>query len=124
MGQFFLLRLSIPISVALLGSLLVALIFIPLFVFMSLPEKGDNGNGKTPHPVFNWLKKAYDASFGKLNQGYTRLLGVFLRRRLDLVLVLIAVFGLTSAVAMKNVKFVDTQEEEPKANSRSTSICH
>jgi HAE1 family hydrophobic/amphiphilic exporter-1 len=28
-GQFFLLRLSIPISVALLGSLLVALIFIP-----------------------------------------------------------------------------------------------
>ena len=45
MGQFFLLRLSIPISVALLGSLLVALVFIPLFVFMSLPA---NGNGESP----------------------------------------------------------------------------
>ena len=109
MGQFFLLRLSIPISVALMGSLLVALVFIPLFVYMSLPKNG--GNGKKPHPVSNWLKKAYDVSFGKLNAGYTKLLAVFLRRRLDLVLVLLAVFVVTAAVPMKKVKFVDVQDD-------------
>ena len=108
-GQFFLLRLSIPISVALLGSLLVALVFIPLFVYMSLPTNG--GNDKKPHRVSTWLKNAYDLTFGKLNSGYTRLLAVFLRRRLDLVLVLVAVFAVTAAVAMKEVKFVDVQDE-------------
>jgi HAE1 family hydrophobic/amphiphilic exporter-1 len=108
-GQFFLLRLSIPISVALLGSLLVALVFIPLFVFMSLPEKGENG--KKPHPVSSWLKKTYDLTFGKLNSAYTSMLAVFLRRRLDLVLVLLAVFAVTAGVAMREVKFVEVQEE-------------
>ena len=108
-GQFFLLRLSIPISVALLGSLLVALVFIPLFVYMSLPANG--ANNKKPHPISNWLKKAYDLSFGKLNAAYTRLLAIFLRRRLDLVLVLVAVFAVTAVVAMKQVKFVDVQDE-------------
>jgi HAE1 family hydrophobic/amphiphilic exporter-1 len=109
-GQFFLLRLSIPISVALLGSLLVALVFIPLFVYMSLPANG-GANQKKPHPVSNWLKKAYDLTFGKMNAAYTRLLAVFLRRRLDLVLVLLAVFGVTAVVAMKQVKFVDVQDD-------------
>ena len=108
MGQFFLLRLSIPISVALLGSLLVALVFIPLFVYMSLPK---NGNGESTHKVSSLLSRAYEATFGRLNAAYTRMLAVFLRRRLDLVLVLVAVFGVTAAVAMKEVKFVDVQEE-------------
>ncbi len=108
MGQFFLLRLSIPISVALLGSLFVALIFIPLSVYVTLPK---NGNDESSHPVFDWLKKAYEASFGLLNRGYTALLGMFLRRRLDLVLALVAVFTL-SGVVFQTVKFVDAQEEE------------
>ncbi len=108
MGQFFLLRLSIPISVALLGSLFVALIFIPLSVYVTLPKKR---NGDTPHPVFDWLKKAYNASFGLLNHGYARLLERSLRRRLDLVLVLIAIFAI-SGVVFKTVEFVQAQEEE------------
>ena len=110
MGQFFLLRLSIPISVALLGSLLVALVFIPLSVYLTLPKNG--GEEDKPHPVFNWLKHAYDASFGLLNHAYTGMLAVFLRRRLDLVLILVAVFGVSAAVAMKKVEFVEVQEEE------------
>ncbi len=110
MGQFFLLRLSIPISVALLGSLLVALVFIPLSVYLTLPTRREEA--KKPHPVYNWLKAAYDNSFGVLNHGYTRMLEVFLRRRLDLVLVLIGVFAVSAAVAMKGVQFVEVQEEE------------
>ena len=51
-------RLSIPISVALAGSLLVALVFIPLSVYLTLPTHKEEA--KKPHPVFNWLKTAYD----------------------------------------------------------------
>ena len=108
-GQFFLLRLSIPISVALLGSLLVALIFVPLSVFLTLPEHRDED--AVPHPVFNWLKKAYDGTFGWLNSRYTRLLGFFLERRLDLGMILLALFVL-SAVPFREVKIVDIQEED------------
>jgi len=111
MGQFFLLRLSIPISVALLGSLLVALIFIPLFVYTTLPDK-ETESQKKAHPLFNGLKKAYDITFGRLNRSYIKMLAVFLRRRLDLVLLLLAVFGLTVALPMKQTKFVDVQDED------------
>jgi len=110
MGQFFLLRLSIPISVALLGSLLVALVFIPLSVYLSLPERVEDE--KKPHPVFNWLKVAYDHTFGIMNHGYGRLLGFFLGRRLELLLLVVAVFMVSSAVAFKEVKFVGSQEED------------
>jgi HAE1 family hydrophobic/amphiphilic exporter-1 len=59
-----------------------------------------------------WLQWLYDASLGRLNHGYTRLLALFLRRRLDLVLGLAVIFALTAAVAFKEVKIVETQEEE------------
>ncbi len=111
-AQFFLLRLSIPISISLLGSLLVALIFIPLFVYLTLPHKGSNGGDEKSHPFFDWLKKAYDLTFGKLNQAYTRMLAFFLSHRLDLVLILAAIFAVTSVFVFKQVKFVEAQEEE------------
>ncbi|MDH3525014.1 MAG: efflux RND transporter permease subunit [Acidobacteriota bacterium] len=108
-GQFFLLRLSIPISVALLGSLLVALIFVPLSVFLTLPTHRQEE--AAPHPVFNWLKKAYDGTFGWLNDVYTRILAFFMHRRLDLGMILVALFAL-SAVPFQKVKIVDTQDED------------
>ncbi|MDX1502865.1 MAG: efflux RND transporter permease subunit [Thermoanaerobaculia bacterium] len=109
MGQFFLLRLSIPISVALLGSLLVALVFIPLSVFLTLPRQGANGK---PHPVFDWLQRAYELTFGFLNRGYTKLLRFFLVRRLDLVLALGAVFLVTAGLVFREVEFVEVADEE------------
>ena len=112
-GQFFLLRLSLPISVALLASLAVAGIFVPLSVYLTLR------NGKTPSPArrryesaMGLLETAYDGTLGRLNHAYTKLLAVFLRRRLDLVMILIVIFGLTVAVAFEEVKVVDSQEEE------------
>ncbi len=111
MGQFFLLRLSIPISVALLGSLLVALIFIPLSVYLSLPKEEDHDEEK-PHPVSAALKKGYDGTFGWLNSRYVALLGFFLRRRFDLVVGLMLVTVLTLATACQKVKIVDAQEED------------
>jgi len=111
-AQFFLLRLSLPISVALLASLAVAGIFVPLSVFLTLR----NGGRERPRPRYDAfmgaLEKAYEASLGRLNHGYTRLLAVLLRRRLDLVMGLLAVFAVTALVAMKGVKVVEVQEEE------------
>ena len=39
-GQFFMLRLAIPISVSLAASLLVALVVVPLSVYLTLPRRG------------------------------------------------------------------------------------
>lgn len=113
-GQFFLLRLSLPISVSLVASLLVAGIFVPLSVYLTLRNATDR---QRPHhraydALMRGLERGYEASLGRMNHAYTRLLGVFLQRRLDLVLALAALFALTVGVAFKNVKVVESQEEE------------
>jgi HAE1 family hydrophobic/amphiphilic exporter-1 len=111
-GQFFLLRLSIPITTSLLGSLLVALVFIPLSVYLTLPAKGGGKtHSKIGDLVRETLRGVYDRTFQPLNNGYRNLLGFFLRRRLDLVLVLVAVCGLT-AIPFEEVEQVDVQDEE------------
>lgn len=119
MAQFFLLRLSIPISVSLVASLFVALIFIPLSVYLTLPRAG---NGGEPSPlrraadgahqrVNRVLRRAYEATFERLNHGYTRLLGVALRHRGAVLVVLLAVLAGTGA-AMQQVEVVDQDENE------------
>ena len=113
-AQFFLLRLSLPISVALLASLVVAGVFVPLSVYLTLRNgaREDSPARRRYESAMGVLQRAYDASLGRLNHGYTRLLAVFLRRRLDLVMGLIAVFAVTVGVAFKEVKVVEVQEEE------------
>jgi len=117
-AQFFLLRLSIPVSVSLLASLFVALIFVPLSVYLVLPNGGRRR--ETPlrkaagavHDRLNAvLHRAYDATFESLNHAYGKLLAVFLRRRLDLILVGFVVIALTAG-AMQKVRFVDQDENE------------
>ncbi len=115
-GQFFLIRLALPISVALIASLVVALVFIPLSVYLTLPRAGE---GEKPtawrhaHDRINaWLERMYDATLGRMNRLYVRALGVCLGHRIDLVLVLSAVFALTFGWAFKKVEFVEQQEED------------
>ncbi len=113
-GQFFLLRLALPITVSLVASLFVALIFIPLSVYMTLPANAAAA-AKKPHPVGEFtrslMQRAYEATFERLNSAYTRMLGFFLRRRMDLVMGLLVVCALTG-IPMQVVKVVDVQEEE------------
>jgi HAE1 family hydrophobic/amphiphilic exporter-1 len=104
-AQFFLLRLSLPISVSLIASLFVALIFVPLSVYLTLPGKNGGSKGAfgrsvdAVHERVNAvLRVAYDATFGRMNSGYERLLGFFLRRRLDLCLSVLAAIVVTGAV--------------------------
>lgn len=116
-GQFFLLRLALPVTVSLTASLLVALVFIPLAVYLTLPPAG-NGKGRQGflrrlHERLNAVLRAgYEGSLERVNHGYTRLLGYFLQRRLDMIMVLAIVFSLTIAVAFKEVKITDVQEDE------------
>jgi HAE1 family hydrophobic/amphiphilic exporter-1 len=116
-GQFFLLRLAIPVCVSVAASLLVALVFIPLCVYLTLPVTTEaatvTGVLRRGHDSLNnLLRTIYEATFGRLNRSYNRLLAGFLTRRFDLVLVLGVVFAVTVAVPMKEVGFVDVQEEE------------
>jgi HAE1 family hydrophobic/amphiphilic exporter-1 len=115
-GQFFMMRLALPVCVSVAGSLLVALVFIPLCVYLTLSTKPQDvtpGLLRRNHDrVNNVLRKIYDSTFGVLNHLYNGMLGFFLRRRLDLVLAVAAVFTITVALPMQSVEMVESQEEE------------
>ena len=115
-GQFFLMRLALPISVSLLASLLVALVFVPLAVYLTLPS---NENRKQ-HAAVRWshekmnavMRRFYDLTFERINRGYCRALEFFLKRRLDFVLVMIVMFVVTFLVPFKKMEVVEQQEED------------
>lgn len=119
-GQFFLMRLAIPVCVSLAGSLLVALVFIPLCMYLTLsdgPADVPSSRGAVARfggGVAALARRVYEAVFGRLNAAYGRMLAMFLRRRLDLVLGIVLVFGGSMALATRFVEFVQNQEgEEP-----------
>ena len=112
-GQFFLLRLAIPITVSLLASLFVALIFIPLAVYLTLPSRGgDAHHSRLGDLIRRRLHQVYDATFERLHRAYNVMLGFFLRRRMDLVMAVTAVVALSAALPFQEVKLVEVQEEE------------
>ena len=115
-GQFFLLRLAIPISVSLAASLLVALVVVPLAVYLTLPEhrreQRETRLERFQELVNAVLRVAYERTFGVLARGYAAVLGYYSRRRLDLVLTLVAVFVVTNVVAGKHVGLVPIAEDE------------
>lgn len=113
-AQFFLMRLALPVSVALLASLAIAGVFVPLSVYLTL-KNGRSGTGRIRAAYERFtslLEGAYNVSLGRLNAAYTRLLGFFLDRRLDLLVASLLVFIATMGVAQKQVKVVEMQEEE------------
>ncbi|MCK5378196.1 MAG: efflux RND transporter permease subunit [Acidobacteria bacterium] len=113
-GQFFLMRLALPICVALLASLAIAGVFVPLSVYLTLKNgRTNDGRIRAGYDRFTAaLANVYDATLGRLNDSYTRLLGFFLDRRLDLLVVCLVIFAATMGVAQKQIKVVDMQEEE------------
>jgi HAE1 family hydrophobic/amphiphilic exporter-1 len=110
-AQFFLLRMAIPISVALLASLLVALVYIPLTVYLTLPADGREDAHPTG-PLERPFRRAYEATFGRINRWYARVLAVCLRRRLDMVIAVLVVFALTMGITKEQITFTDIQENE------------
>ena len=113
-GQFFLLRLAIPICVSLAASLFVALVFVPLSVYLTLPRQEEERDGALAR-AWNRFKALmlvlYEHSFGRLSRIYSSMLRYFLRRRLDLVLALTGVLYLTSVFADR-VDLVPMSEDD------------
>ena len=114
-GQFMLLRLVIPITVALLASLVVALVVVPLMVYVTLPSRGaaETGALRGVRDASNVvLRRAYEATFGLLNRAYRAMLAYGLRRRLDVVLALAAALALTQFAARDRLEVVSMSEDD------------
>jgi HAE1 family hydrophobic/amphiphilic exporter-1 len=111
-GQFFLLRMAIPICVALLASLGVALVCIPLGVYLTLPDDRSKPRSPGYERLSGRLAGMYETTFGRMNRAYGRVLNACLNRRLDMVLAVLAIFAITAGVTSKRIKFVETQQNE------------
>ncbi len=114
-GQFMLLRLVIPITVSLLASLVVALVVVPLLVHVTLPSRqaAEKGALRQVRDASNVvLRRVYEATFGLLNRAYRGMLAYGLRRRLDVVLALVAVLALTQFAASGRLEVVPMSEDD------------
>ncbi|MEM6793056.1 MAG: efflux RND transporter permease subunit [Acidobacteriota bacterium] len=138
-GQFLLLRLSIPITVSLLASLLVALIFVPLSVYLTLLKRGAAAEeepqrqplGERVRALLQWL---YEQSFGRLNRGYNRLLASSLSHRGELAMAILIVLGITAAWPLQRIEIGVAREQEragfdmdislPQSNSFEETEAH
>lgn len=101
--QFFMVRMVTPVCVSLVASLFVAVVLVPLASVTALGDdtpkirKRDGVSGLVNRADVLWkavLERAYEATFGRLNRGYSRLLRRALQRRMDVVM--IALFALAS----------------------------
>jgi HAE1 family hydrophobic/amphiphilic exporter-1 len=111
--QFFMIRMVTPVCVSLLASLFVALALVPMASAVAF-------NDATPllasrrwlRPILlvdqtwkRWMTTVYEASMGKVNRMYGRLLRVSLRRRMDVVVPSLIMFLMTVAGPMMQVPF-------------------
>lgn len=125
-GQFFLIRLALPVSVSLLASLFVALAFIPLSVYLTLTRNG----GLRGNRLMRWsherlgalLGRLYELTFGRLNHWYNVALAWAISHRLDLVMLLVLAFVGSFFGAFKRVAFVEQQEEDRTSFNISVDV--
>lgn len=115
-AQFFLLRLAIPVCVSVVASLGIALVFIPLCVYLTLPEgRQERGTGiaeRIRAAAAGGLGALYDRTLEPINRIYGRWLGWFVERRIDLAFLVLATFVITIALPGRFVSVVEAQEEE------------
>lgn len=117
-GQFFLVRLAMPICISVGASLIVALVLIPLAVYTTLPKNGKHGEPSAlqrGHQRLNdVLRGVYERTMGRLNDFYERLLRRALTRRLDVALILVGVLAVTFGLFGKHVDLVEVQEDQQR----------
>lgn len=110
--KFYVEKITLPIVASITASLGTALMFIPLCVYLTLPEKVGAKRRRTPSAVLGTLfSKIYDAVFERINEGYHIALRFFLRRRLDLSVILIALLAGTFTLG-GTLNFGEKQDEQ------------
>ena len=123
--RFMLYRLALPVVSALLASLGIALVFIPLCVYITLPPAttAPRRLAKPGRAVIDTclafrantkkcLAFLYENTFARFNQWYNRALGHFLKRRIDLAFILIVLLSVTYFYGFKQVDFSGSREEQ------------
>ncbi|MBL6764478.1 MAG: efflux RND transporter permease subunit [Verrucomicrobiae bacterium] len=119
--RFMIKNISLPVITSIAASLGAALLFIPLCVYITLPEHRDRQPRRTPSRIAGaFFKQLYDLSFENLNTGYNRLLGFFLARRLDMAVILIALLAGTWFTA----KTLNTERGTPELIKHSSINIH
>ncbi len=96
--KFYIKTMSLPVIVSIIASLGTALMFIPLCVYVTLPDKNPNATNerKTPSRILGgFFLRIYNATFEKLNGAYNSALRFFLKHRLDLSVILVALLAMT-----------------------------
>ena len=111
-AQFFLMRLALPISVSLVASLVVALVFIPISVYLTTGASTEQSTKQRPNHIQAFVGTLYERTINPLSRFYNRVLAVFLRHRMDLVMLIIGMFALTFGVISKELNIVPNQEED------------
>ncbi len=113
-SQFFLMRLALPISISLLASLLVALVFIPISAYSTLGYESNPSKPsvKKPGPMEKTLNAIYSRTIEPIGRFYNKTLAFFLQRRMDLVMLIVGLFALTFGVVSQKIKLSMNQEED------------
>ena len=100
--RFTIQNISLPILSSIIASLGAALMFIPLCVYITLPEKNRNVEKTRNSPsvaIGRVFHRVYQATFEKLSRGYNAALKFYLVRRLDMAIILIALLSVTYLVS-------------------------
>jgi hydrophobic/amphiphilic exporter-1 (mainly G- bacteria), HAE1 family len=113
-SRYFLLKFALPITIALIASLAIAFIFIPLAVYFRLSRKKSwlkGGGEDSIGAIGGKFNSFYSRFFSRFTLFYHQILAFFINRKLDLTVLMIGVFILTAALALPKVKFVPQQDE-------------
>lgn len=109
--RFYTQKIMLPIISSIIASLGIAIMFIPLCVYVTLPRDPTKKNQGTPSAYLGrTFHRVYLATFERLNQWYHTALRFFLVRRLDLAIVLITLLSATFIVG-STLNFSAKQEE-------------
>ncbi len=111
--QFFMIRMVTPVCVSLLASLFVALVLVPVAGTLAAGRRKKREHGPWVKRILKldawWKRKltwVYEATVGRLNRWYGRLIRLSLKRRFDVVFASMLIFGATVAGPMSAVSFV------------------
>ncbi len=115
--QFFMIRMVTPVGVSLVASLFVALVLVPLASATLLEDApaGTNRRGwrAALAPIDRAWKRAvgraYDATLGRANEAYGRLLRRIIARRMDVVVGALVALAST-AIPFMNVRCASGQQ--------------
>ena len=113
--RFFLIRLAVPIVAALLSSLAIALVFVPLCVYLTLgrnPLGRFHWLGGAVEGFRDWLGRMYNITFDRFNAWYNRALRFYLKRRIDLAFIFLVLFSATYFHTFKEVGFSFDEKRE------------